>query len=773
MKRIMLSRLQEHKFLFHLLMVASIIGGALLIYGPLFTTAPHQTLYPWGSDTLGHVYRFEYFENAIKNGVFYPDFFPDWYLGIQLQRYYPPLPYSLLIILKFLSGDAILAVNLFIILSALTGGLSVLLYQRWLPWPFTVAGGLLTLALPDHLRVAFSEGNLPRVLANACLPVLIYILIRVLESGPGRLRILGMAGLMGFIVLCHPMMAAIFAVACGVLTLASWLARFTDFKTSAHALGAVATGLLLPAWWLIPSLTGGITELNSSAVTRGLDIIPWSTLINPILRRGNPEIIYLGITLLILSVPLLLINKTRSKECFALLSTGLFGTIIITPGFNNLFSALPISSLLWPIRFLGVASFLLLLAILWGISKIPARFAWVSASVFLLIGLDFSGSLHLIHMRPLRPEIQTVSEKMRSLTGWREATLDFSRLGSAPSYFFSVEGNREQVFGWAYQGARTASNVASINEALRLGEQPYLLDRLNLFGVDDVVLSKEEVDLDLVRDTLQAGGHQEILDGDDIAYFNRPGAPRAIRNEWQVLGIGPGAQNFAFLFPQVILGNSRYLDDYDAAELSRYRKIILSGFSWHDRAVAEDLVNKLASSGVQIFIDLTGTPMEPLARIPRFLDIWAEPVILAPEPFTVKIEGRTEVIGPFGTTDELWYTQVPQGLPTETAVFDHLGETAAVAGYIQTAGEPIWFIGINLAYQAVLADDTGSLEILAEILDLSARTHRPHQTVPLNDFRAHKWMYDEKSLSGMTFQSTWMSPERCCCPLPTTTVRSY
>ena len=652
------------------------------------------------------------------------------------RRRSEPLPYYILILLKIISGNSILAVNLFIVLAAAAGGLSILLYRRWLPWPLTVAGGLLYLALPDHLRVAFSEGNLPRVLANACIPLLIYLLILFLAEGPGRLRIFGIAGLMGFIVLCHPMMGAIFSVVCGVLSLAAWLARLTNFKTSAQALAAVSIGLLLPAWWLFPSLTGGITELNSSAVARGLDIIPWSTLVNPNLRRGNPEIIYLGITLLFLSIPLLLIKKTKSKESIALMTTGLFGTIIVTPGFNNLFNALPISSLLWSVRFLGVASFMLLLAILWGLSRLPARFTWVSAAILLLIGLDFSGSFRLIHMRPLRPEIQTASEQMGALSGWREATLDFSRLGSAPSYFFSTEGNREQVFGWAYQGARTASNVASINEALRLGEHPYLLERLNLFGVDDVVLSKNDVDVERVRSSLLAGGYQIAHDGDEITYFNRSGSPRALLNEWQVLGIGPGAQNYAYLFPQVILGNSPFLDEYDRAELHRYQKIILSGFSWHDRDAAEDLVKKLAADGVEFFIDLTGSPPEALARIPRFLDIWAEPIILPPESFAVNINGQSEVIGPFGTPDELWYTQVPQGLHTETAVFNHLGETAAVTGFIDTGGEPVTFIGINLAYQSVTANDEGALKILVEILGLPARTTQTFRTLPLDNFRA-------------------------------------
>jgi uncharacterized membrane protein len=599
-----------------------------------------------------------------------------------------------------------------------------------------LVGGLFTLALPDHLRVAFSEGNLPRVLANACIPFLIYFLIRFLEEGPNRQRILSIAGLFCLIVLSHPMMAAIFAVACGFLVLVSWIARFTDLRTSAHALSTISIGLLLPAWWLFPSLTGGITELNSSAISRGLDIVPWNTLLNPNLRSGNPEIIYSGVSLLLLPIPFLFIKTTKTKECVALAATGLFGTLIVTPGFNNLFNALPASSLLWPIRFLGVSSFLLLLAILWGFAQLPTRLTWTMAGAFLLIGLDFSGSIKLIHMRPVRAEIQIASSHMKTSSGWREATLDFSRLGSAPSYFFSKEGNRDQVFGWAYQGARAASNVASINEALHLGEYPYLLDRLDLFGVDDVVLSKKDVDVDLVRSSLKAGGYQISFDGKEITYFNRPGSPRAILNEWQVLGIGPGARNFAYLFPQVILGNSPFLDDYDASELSRYQKVILSGFSWHNRAAAEDLVNQMATKGVQVFIDLTGSPPEALARIPRFLGIWAEPLILAPEPFVVRIDDRSEVIGPFGTSDELWYTQVPQGLQTETAVFDHLGETAAVAGFIHNKGEPVWFIGINLAYQAVTANDESSLKILAEIIGLPPRTTQAYKTLPLNHFQA-------------------------------------
>ncbi len=732
----MFQRLRDHKVGFQFILAGVIIITAILLYRPLFDGQTEEPLYPWGSDTLGHVFRFEYLEKAIQDGDFYPDIFPDWYLGIQLQRYYPPLPYYLLIILKKISGNSILAVNIFIVFAAGIGGLSLLLYQRWLKWPLSLAGGLLYLAFPDHLRVAFAEGNIPRVLANACIPLLIYLLIRLLEEGPNRNGTFAVASIINLVVLSHPMMGAIFAVVSGVLILVTWIARLTTYKTAAHALATISLGLLLTAWWLFPSLTGGITELNSSAVSRGLDVVPWSTFFNPTLRSGNPEIIYVGISLLILPIPLLVMGKTKTQQSLALVATGLFGTLIVTPGFNSLFTALPLASLLWPIRFLGIAGLLLLLAILWGFEKLPARLSWISVTALLLIGLDFSGSFRLIHLRPLRTDIRITSEKMKTLSGWREATLDFSRLGSAPSYLFTAEGNREQVFGWAYQGARTAANVASLNEALRLEEYPYLQDRLNLYGVDDVVFLKEDIAAEPLQSTLGAEGFQKILDEREIAYFNRSGDARAIYNDWRALGIGSGAQNFAYLFPQVILGNSPFLDDYTAAVLGKYEKIILSGFTWHDRDQAELLVEELAAAGVQIFIDLTGAPPEPLARIPQFLGIWAEPVILAPEPLQAKFIGQTRQLGPFGTADELWYTHVPQGLPNETVEFDHLGETAAIAGSIQTAGEPIWFIGINLAYQAVVTDDEGSLATLAEVIGLPARTTSLYQTLPLNNFRA-------------------------------------
>jgi uncharacterized membrane protein len=149
-----------------------IVVCAVLIYWPVLSVAS-STAIPWGSDTLGHVSRLDFLASSIQPGSSVPDIYPDWYLGMQLFRYYPPFTYYVLILIQMFTGQAVLAVNWFIVLCALVGGLSFLLFKKWIGWLPALGGGLIYLVLPDNVRVAFSEGNLPRVLASAFVPLLL------------------------------------------------------------------------------------------------------------------------------------------------------------------------------------------------------------------------------------------------------------------------------------------------------------------------------------------------------------------------------------------------------------------------------------------------------------------------------------------------------------------------------------------------------------------------------------------------------------------------
>lgn len=712
-------------------------------------------LYPWGSDTLGHALKVEYFLQELAKGHLYPDLLPAWYLGLQMLRYHPPLPYYLLAGLTVVLGNSIRAVNLFIVLCAWAGGASWMLFRRWIGWWPALVGGLLFVILPDNVRVALAEGNLPRVLATALLPLTFYCLLASLRPDAGRLPRVGLV--LGFttLTLSHVMMAAIYAACLSSWVLAAWGWRRAGLRQALFAILLIASGLALAGWWLLPSLTGGgITSLNTEAMTEALTVFPLRHYFSLRARVGNPEAIYVSPILILGAFVALLLRFKKDGEASALALIGLAGILITVPGFNALFKALPLQSLLWPLRFLGVASFMLLLSVVWRLQTWRLH-PWLVGGLLLLIGADAWGSVYMIDLRPARPELLSIAEQLAQTSGWREATLDESRLGSTASYLFTAEGTREQVYGWAYQGARTASLVASLNETLLAGHETYLLDRLNLLGVDDVILLNALSSESFAERLTQAGYTAQAEGGTTL--YHRAGAPRATLAAWQGLGIGTSTRNVAYLFPQLVVGTSDAVDDYTLAELTRYPTLFLSAFTWHDEAKAENLLTQAAEAGTRVVVDLTGVQEDVLARIPQFLDVWGENIVLDQTPLTVSGADQPLHLSAFHYEGNLWYSHTPQGLDVDTLTFNYLGQKAALAGYKTAGNAKIWFIGANLPYHAALTRDPVAIQILAELLQLPPDTPTPYTSTPLTTYRA--------DAGGYRFSYTLPTPATLLIPL--------
>jgi uncharacterized membrane protein len=725
---------------------------ALWIYSPLLG-ARGAVRFPWGADTLGHVLKAEYLAAGLAEGSLYPDLLPCWYMGVQMLRYYPPLPYYLLVGLSRLAGDPVAAAHWLVAIGALVGSLTWLLYRRWVGVLPALAGGALYLFLPDNLRVALAEGNLPRVVASALLPFVIYCLLRLLEAGRRRHQA-GLALCFAALTLSHAMMAAIYAAGCITLAFLMLVARATPRRWAALAMGLVTIGLLLSGWWLLPSLRGGITGINAAAMTEALAVFPLTHYLNPSARFGNPEAIYIGLALLVLPIVLLFVRAGRSRTTGALTLTGAAGVLITTPQINQLWNSLPFHQLFWPLRFLGLASTLLLLAIIWRLRSLNPVLAVATVA---LLAIDGAGSLPLVHTRPLSPDIAAAAGRLHDTGGWRLATLDLSRLGSSASYAFSATGGREQIFGWAYQGAHTARTVAALNEALEHGATGYLVDRLNLYGVDDVVLLDALPRAAEVGRGLQSGGFRIAARGAATTHYSRHGAPRAYLADWPALGIGRGAQNAAYLFPAITIGTSPQLDDYTIDELRRYKTVVLAGFSWRDRAAAEALVRMAAESGVQVVVDMASLPEDPQARIPRFLGVWAEPVILHGEAVQVVGSDRRFALQPLGSAAEPWVANTPQGLDTVMLTFEHMGEHAAVVGSRALGASRVWFVGLNLAYHGALTNDPAAVALLAEMFGLPPGSRPERRAVQLDEYRADQ--------HGYRFGYTLAAPGRLFVPV--------
>ncbi len=729
-----------------------------LVYRGILAPAGSVPLYPWASDTLGHVLKTEYLSRQLLAGVAYPDLLPQWYAGLQMLRYHSPLPYYVLFVLAALTSSAVSAANWLIALCALLGGLGWLPYRRWFGWLPAVIGGALYTLLPDNIRVALAEGNLPRVLATAIVPWAVYLLIRSLEETGRRSHRLALTLCFMLIVLCHAMMAAIYAACCALLCMLLWIGRRANVQRAMAGIGSMAIGILLAGWWLLPSLVGGITELNTTAMTEALAIFPLTTYLNPTLRASDPETVYAGAALLLVALALLLIRRGRNAYAIALSGIGFFGILITTPGFNAIFNALPLHHLFWPLRFIGFASFCLLLAIIWRLSEwTRGRLVIVTALIIALIAGDSLLSLRLIYLRPARVEITDIAHQLATTYGWREATLDYSRLGSAPSYFFSSVGGREQLYGWAYQGAHIARNVSALDEALQRNFANFVFDRLNLLGVDDIVtLKTQPMAADLPTQLADAGFMQQYSSA-DIAWYHRDGAPRAIRANWRALGIGRGAQNFAYLFPQIIIGSESRVDQYSFEELAGYDTLILSGFEWNDRQSAEELVTRIAQAGVRVFVDMTGIRDDPLTRQPRFLGVWGEPIVLGHTALRLEGEGKTYQLLPFSSEFESWVAYSPQGLDKEVLRHPYFGTFSAALGYRQIGAGRIWFVGDNLPYHALLTRDPAVIALLSEALELLADHPNAYQSVPLRGYTA--------SARGYRFSYTLEQPDLLFVPI--------
>ena len=91
----------------------------------------------------------------------------------------------------------------------------------------------------------------------------------------------------------------------------------------------------------------------------------------------------------------------------------------------------------------------------------------------------------------IKDELQIVEK----ITKQRVSILDLSAYGSYPSYEL-CEGDKpiQYSFGWAWQGAATASNIVQLNSALEEGDYEYLFDRCVELGDDTVVIRKELIE---------------------------------------------------------------------------------------------------------------------------------------------------------------------------------------------------------------------------------------------------------------------------------------
>ncbi|MCH8114804.1 MAG: hypothetical protein J4O01_04765 [Chloroflexi bacterium] len=731
--------------------VLVIVLATFALYAGIVFPRDLDAIHPWSSDAWGHLIKAVYLRQEIGEGNWYPDLFPEWYSGQQMLRYFPPITYFALVGLTELTGNIYMAGNYLLLIAALVGGVSVLLFAPRIGLGWATMAGVFFVIFPDNLRVAFAEGNLPRIISTALLPAAFYFLVNLMEHNGRKRDFLGLVFLVGLIVLSHAMMAGIAMFGFGMYAVSYWLVGRGPLKTAAIGAGALTIGLFVSAWWMFPSLTGGITELDNAASSEAIAQFPVSISFNPGLRSTDHEIFYVGLSVLIatlISWPLWsrLEPWVKSMVPVTLIMMLIGSTLIV-----EIWRALPAHQLFWPLRFMSFASLLLVLnslivaSTMFKLSVAP-RMRWLrfaALAIPLLMLADFQPSTALIRTREIPDDVASIAEQLRERSGWRVATADLSRLGSAPAMLFTTEGGREQIFGWAFQGSITAALLARVNQSMEQGHLGYTVSRLERLGTDDVVyLPQADIDPGF-RPALESEGFEIVHTAGRLTLFHKDGAPRAVDIPLKVFGIGSGANNISLLFPEVTTGTSDNIEDYDMDFLELFDVIVLSRFTFNNRQSAEQQIENLAAQGKTIVVDLTSAPLDTLSREPKFLGVYGEPVLQIKQARTI-IDGVVSPLLPF--TDEFgtWRSVTPQGADEVLIPFEYISiEGTALSRNVYGDGQVI-FVGLNLMFHAAITDDPLAIRMLETILGIEAKRPSGDRTIPLDNYVASEdgWRFD-------------------------------
>lgn len=667
--------------------------------------------YPWGSDTYGHLYKGNILYDAIKSGRLFLNYNENWYNGIQPFRYWAPIPYYILAVINLITNNIFIAFKVFIVFIFVLGGLG------WLFWGYYVERQNLCLVLailwffvPDNLRVLFSEGNIPFVIVNALIPIVMLYYYKSLKE-KRVVDYIVLALLMAILTMTHTMITAMLGISLFILGIIDSIIN-KNYLRNIISLTYAFLGVMLSSFWLYPALRGGIMGMDSGAVSKVMESLTYSLSVslNPLLRFENIEIYYFGIAFAFTALFGFFLSTKRERAPFLTAIIILLGTTKVALPFLQ---KLPMNQLFWMRRFTAISIAMIITAIiLWKNLR--------KSVLYVLIGIlviDSAASFYLLGISKKYPEniSKTLDMAIKSSTQ-RIAVLDTSYYGSFPSYYISynsINGIRNQVYGWAWQGATTAKNIVTVNTALENGYYALMFDRSLELGADVLVVKKEIVkDFKALEEAAIAVGYRECSEDDDAIVYKYPVSKGfGTRVDYKGVAIGSYSSNIVYIFPSINSGSSVYLDDYSYDELKKNRVIFLSGFKYKDKNAAEKLILSLSESGVRVVVDATGLEE-------KFLGVNPQSITIKNNYNNLNYKGKKINMKDFPDEYSQWKTCFLSGIKDNDsyAIIDNM-----VINYIgNIKNDNLTFMALNLPYYAFLTRDEAAIGILEDVFGLES-----------------------------------------------------
>lgn len=676
-------------------------------------------IYPWGTDLYGHLYKGHFlYEEFIKGNIF-PLYSDHWYNGIQLFRYWPPMTYYMILVMELITqGDVLTAYFALVFFIFIGGGFA------WILWGAATGRNRLGLCiallwffLPDNIRVLFAEGNLPRVIITNTFPYLLLAIWQYFQTRKKR-YILSIFLLGCFITFTHAMISAMVGLTLFIFSFLYGMLNNKKREVFEITIAALF-GIALAGIWLYPAFKGGMLSMDKEAVAQISNSLtfPITQSLNPFYTLKQADAFYFGLSTFIICICGLLYSPTKSKAGFAVAVIVFFGT---TKALLPILSKLPMSQLFWMMRFVPLALACLLCGVfLWHNLKKKVLIFFI-----LIMLLDCINPLKMLFYTTKEPKLSKELKIATAAATHRVAMIDLSAFGSYPSFYISyndMNKDLKQTFGWAWQGAKTGSNIVGLNTAIEKSWYEYFFDRALELGIDTLLVKKD--DIKQMDEFLLMAGHYEFMkiheSNNSMILHKNTSSDYGTKVTYEGLGIGKYASNITYMFPKFQVGNSVFIDDYSVQELLKYKSIYMAGFRYKDKQKSEEIIKEISRKGVKVVVDLTNADVDLYTSRAEFLEVAAQPIRFYDSYGQVSIKDTSMSFTEFPRENREWNTiylenlDVVQGSATvNNQIFNCLGTKY---------NDNIHFVGFNLPYFALVTKDDKAMDILQSITGITSR----------------------------------------------------
>lgn len=699
-------------------------------------------LYPRGSDTFCHIYRADLLLQNIKAGNFYPLYDSMWYNGVEIMRYWGPLPLYLLAFLQWLCNDMLGGYTMYAGVMCLIGGMGWLMWGRkYNRIGLAAFMAVIWFFLPQNIMVLVQAGNLPRGLLHNLLPYLLYFLWGYLHEHKRR-QWLGIALMFSLMGLCH--IGTTIMVAVIVLIYTALSVKLDKNKGFWSVAAAIAGGILLIGIWVVPSLVGGMVGSGSTS-NQVMETFFQSLFVsfNPMNRiNGELTSYYFGLSVAVICIIGIAVGKKKVRAGFL---TVLLIFICTGNSAYALLSQLPFSKYLWMIRMIPVVLAVFTMSFLmWDKLK-----RWFVAAMCVLLLLDCIPSYQYIvaaNGQKVEDAMETIRDRgselmletAKNYTKQRLAVYDLSRYEAfAPFYVSGVDNNTRYMFGAGWEGAATAKNIVMLNTAVENESFVYVFDRSIEMGCDTILFADcafDEGIASVVEDidaAAQKTGFVRRELGSTGAVYTRevPGTFGTITS-YDNLAIGSAANDMAMIFPTFEEGDSDNLDDYTVEELSKYKIVYLSNVKYLSTEEAEEKLTQVAAKGTHVIIDMNRIPADSRTNNQAIFGVTAQTIRFKDEYPNMTYGGQNYRTQLFVDEYREWSTVYLEGLKEVTGYGMLNGKKLPFAG---NAGiDNITFLGYNLPYHSLTAKDETGIELLEKIFGEDSEKLPDRQIVPVD-----------------------------------------